>query len=160
MVLHPGGCGRVGHRRTTIKKVESPNQTPVGALPHLTHHSHRPQAPVSTGSTNGPSFPKTLPHIPQPFTDPPSAPAGFPPTLPQLLPPFRQRSRGSPAKCEEAPGVEATGREEAFGWGGAQTCGRIRAGGLLRLEILEIPVIKVKKSRKHAEFIPLIGASW
>jgi hypothetical protein len=48
MVLHPGGCGRVGHRRTTIKKVESPNQTPVGALPHLTHHSHRPQAPTST----------------------------------------------------------------------------------------------------------------
>jgi hypothetical protein len=40
MVLHPGGCGRVGHRRTTIRKtVESPNQPLVGALPHLSHQS-------------------------------------------------------------------------------------------------------------------------
>jgi hypothetical protein len=31
MVLHPGGCGRVGHRRTTIRKtVESPNQPWLG----------------------------------------------------------------------------------------------------------------------------------
>src|SRR5687767_54928 len=30
MVLHPGGCGRVGHRRTTIK-VEAPTRQLVGA---------------------------------------------------------------------------------------------------------------------------------
>src|SRR4029453_966705 len=33
MVLHPGGCGRVGHRRTTIQ-VESPQPPRSGALPH------------------------------------------------------------------------------------------------------------------------------
>jgi hypothetical protein len=33
MVLHPGGCGRVGHRRNTIQ-VEDPNHQ-VGVLPHL-----------------------------------------------------------------------------------------------------------------------------
>ena len=34
MVLHPGGCGRVGHRRNTIQ-VEDPNHQ-VGVLPALT----------------------------------------------------------------------------------------------------------------------------
>ena len=34
MVLHPGGCGRVGHRRNTIQ-VEDP-QPRLGVLPHLT----------------------------------------------------------------------------------------------------------------------------
>jgi hypothetical protein len=85
MVLHPGGCGRVGHRRTTIKKVESPNQTPVGALPHLTHHSHRPQAPTSTSgpepfkSRRRPDVPASVggyrPRRRQPAAVPAAAPA-------------------------------------------------------------------------------------
>ena len=35
MVLHPGGCGRVGHRRNIITRSRAPT-TQVGALPHLT----------------------------------------------------------------------------------------------------------------------------
>lgn len=34
MVLHPGGCGRVGHRRTTINEEPQPRL----GLFHLTHH--------------------------------------------------------------------------------------------------------------------------
>src|SRR3954462_5579280 len=34
MVLHPGGCGRVGHRRNTIHGRGPP--TTLGVLPHLT----------------------------------------------------------------------------------------------------------------------------
>src|SRR6478735_11286596 len=34
MVLHPGGCGRVGHRRNTINGRGPPPH--VGVLPHLT----------------------------------------------------------------------------------------------------------------------------
>src|SRR3954471_24560576 len=40
MVLHPGGCGRVGHRRNTIHGRGPP--TTLGVLPHLTP---RPPAP-------------------------------------------------------------------------------------------------------------------
>ena len=43
MVLHPGGCGRVGHRRNTIKWSRPPNTHVLGGLPHLNHPpQHRP----------------------------------------------------------------------------------------------------------------------
>src|SRR3954464_7270891 len=46
MVLHPGGCGRVGHRRNTIQ-VEDPNHQ-VGVLPHLTtNYANAVGRPVS-----------------------------------------------------------------------------------------------------------------
>src|SRR4029453_14096769 len=38
MVLHPGGCGRVGHRRTHIRS-RPPNPPRVGGSPTLTRQS-------------------------------------------------------------------------------------------------------------------------
>ncbi|BAS14275.1 hypothetical protein AHiyo8_25780 [Arthrobacter sp. Hiyo8] len=49
MVLHPGGCGRVGHRRTTIHR-PGPD-TPCRGLTHLTHPNtrHTSQPPLTYG---------------------------------------------------------------------------------------------------------------
>jgi hypothetical protein len=53
MVLHPGGCGRVGHRRNTIQ-VEDPNHQ-VGVLPHLTpKHAQGPALPAARPRGTGP----------------------------------------------------------------------------------------------------------
>ena len=57
MVLHPTGCGRVGHRRTTIQ-VEGPPTR--GALPHLNPPNNR-HHPASTSNyapraLNGPKI--------------------------------------------------------------------------------------------------------
>lgn len=58
MVLHPGGCGRVGHRRTTIRSRASNHQ--VGGSPTLTPHTTAPaRAPVHTAAGHQP--PRQLP---------------------------------------------------------------------------------------------------
>ena len=43
MVLHPGGCGRVGHRRTTIRS-RPPNPHGSGGLPHQPPKHHESPA--------------------------------------------------------------------------------------------------------------------
>jgi hypothetical protein len=78
MVLHPGGCGRVGHRRNTIQ-VEDPNHQ-VGVLPHLNIKYTRPtQAPLRYRGTPAPVTPRrqasgrTKSQSPTPFWSRPSA---------------------------------------------------------------------------------------
>ena len=71
MVLHPGGCGRVGHRRTTIK---------------------RSRAPTSHG-WGSPAFNPRLQHTqPAPNPDAPSAPVAQYVTLSQYPSPGTGRS--------------------------------------------------------------------
>ena len=59
MVLHPGGCGRVGHRRTHIRL--RPRQIRRG-LTHLTPNTTPPQGPPPAHRPPN-AFPRTLSHI-------------------------------------------------------------------------------------------------
>ena len=80
MVLHPGGCGRVGRRRTPLNRSRTPHPT-VRGPPHLTPK------------------PKTLPQHPQVSRHPPAAPAGrhHPPAAPA------EASGPDPRKVRERP---------------------------------------------------------
>ncbi|MGY4544549.1 hypothetical protein ACVWY0_004496 [Arthrobacter sp. UYNi723] len=55
--MHPGGCGRVGHRRNIIKTVESPPTTRLGGSPTLTTQTkttppgHREPGPARSRRT-------------------------------------------------------------------------------------------------------------
>ena len=68
MVLHPGGCGRVGHRRNTIRS-RPPNTHVSGGLPHLTvqslqtHHGGSPALTTPPKTRLNQTHPQTLSHL-------------------------------------------------------------------------------------------------
>src|SRR5687768_12250451 len=100
MVLHPGGCGRVGHRRTTITArprhhVSGPSliNTPPTAQPGSDKPTqHRPSLKTRRAHP-GPSH-RTRPANP----DPPSEPARFNPAPPSEPAGFNTGPPGEPAR--------------------------------------------------------------
>ena len=141
MVLHPGGCGRVGHRRNTIK-VEDPTTT-SGVLPHLTTtQDHARPSPPPGPATHLPGHGGNGhgPTPPRPPAD--SGQRGSPRRPPR--PPDPTRPRTAPER-RNAAGTAADLGETA------PTRGRPLSAQFDR-DRRPIPVIFPKKGRKHAEF--------
>ncbi len=110
MVLHPEGCGRVGHRRTTPQKGRAPAHQSAGA-PLINPHPTGPDGP----GADAPPVPQPRADLPAAHTDRPPPPRWGPVLVPGPATPPRSGPvpvpvpGGSPGQPRAAPGEPAAG---------------------------------------------------